>query len=90
MLLPMLNAMPQLVTRIDDELAAAVDRLIAAGAFASRSDAVRRGLQILVEQHRRVSIASEIVEGYRIRPQTEEEVGWSDHATRLMIADEPW
>jgi Arc/MetJ-type ribon-helix-helix transcriptional regulator len=86
----MLIGMQQLVTRVDDELAAALDHLVATGVVASRSDAVRRALRILLDQHRRQAIASEIVEGYRARPQTEHEVGWSDAATRRMIAEEPW
>jgi Arc/MetJ-type ribon-helix-helix transcriptional regulator len=90
MLFAMLDVMQQLVTRIDDDMAEALDRLVATGAVASRSEAVRRGLQILLDQHRRHVIASEIVEGYRARPQGERELGWSDEATRRMITEEPW
>lgn len=36
------------VTRIPDELAAAIDELVRDGVFASRSDAVRVGLDALV------------------------------------------
>ena len=86
----MLTAMQQLVTRIDDDLAAALDRLVASGAVASRSDAVRRGLELLIDRHRRQAIAAEITASYRARPQSEQEVGWRDEATRRMIADEPW
>lgn len=86
----MFIVMQQLVTRVDDELVAAVDRLVDTGVVESRSEAVRRGLRMLLDQHRRRSIASEIVEGYRVRPQSEHEVGWSDEATRRMIADDPW
>jgi Arc/MetJ-type ribon-helix-helix transcriptional regulator len=39
----MLNAMQQFVTRIDDELAAAVDHLVDDGVVANRSEAVRLG-----------------------------------------------
>lgn len=86
----MLDTMQQLVTRIDDDMAAALDRLVASGVVASRSDAVRRGLQALLDRHRRQSIAAEITEAYSARPQDEDEGGWSDDATRRMIADEPW
>lgn len=82
--------MAQLVTRVDDELAAAVDELVAAGVVDSRSDAVRVGLVELIDRHRRREIGTRIVEGYRARPQDEAEVGWSDDATVRMIADEPW
>lgn len=82
--------MAQLVTRIDDDLAAALDELVASGAVASRSDAVRLGLQHLIDQHRRNRIGARIVAGYLARPQDEAEVGWADDASIRMIADEPW
>ncbi len=82
--------MTQLVTRVEDGLAAAVDDLVAAGVVASRSEAVRMGLEQLVDRFRRDQIASQIVRGYSSVPQTDEELGWADQATAQMIADEPW
>lgn len=82
--------MTQLVTRIDDELTALVDELVAEGVAESRSDAVRQGLRALAEQHRRRRTATAIVDSYRARPQTGDEVGWADDATRRMIAEESW
>lgn len=84
------DCMAQLVTRVDDRLVAAVDELVAAGVVASRSEAVRLGLERLVERCRRERIGAEIVAGYRRRPQSDDEVGWADEATRRMIADESW
>ena len=46
--------MAQLVTRVDDRLAAAVDELVAAGIVASRSEAVRLGLERLIDRCRRI------------------------------------
>ena len=80
----------QFVTRIDEDLASEVDQLVEAGVVASRSAAVRLGLETLIERHRRRRIAASIVDGYTRRPQTEADVGWADDATRQMIADEPW
>lgn len=82
--------MTQLVTRIDDDLAASIDRLIAQGVVESRSDAVRKGLHGLIEQTRRRRTAEAIIAGYTRHPQTEDEVAWADAATVRMIADEPW
>jgi Arc/MetJ-type ribon-helix-helix transcriptional regulator len=82
--------MAQLVTRVDDDLAAAVDELIAAGVVASRSEAVRFGLERLVDRYRRDQIGARIVEGYRAQPQTDAEVGWADEASIRMITEEPW
>lgn len=82
--------MAQLVTRIDDDLVAAVDELVASGVVESRSDAVRRGLERLVDRHRRDAEGARIADAYRQQPQTDREVGWADAATVQMIADEPW
>ncbi len=82
--------MPQLVTRVNDELAAAVDRLVEAGEVTSRSEAVRIALERLVDQHRRAAIGRQIVEGYRRIPETEEAIAWAEASTRRLIDDEPW
>ncbi len=82
--------MAQMVARLDDELCGAVDALIAAGVIASRSEAIRVGLERLVDEHRRAQIGAAIVAGYRALPQTDSEVGWADAASVRMIADEPW
>lgn len=84
------HCMAQLVTRVDDDLAAEVDALVDEGVVASRSEAVRQGLYALLDAHRRRQIGQQIVAGYRAQPQTDEEVGWSDAATAAMIAEEPW
>lgn len=82
--------MTQFVTRIDDDLAAAVDALVSEGAVESRSDAVRRGLWALVDEERRRRTAEAIVAGYRARPQEADEVAWADEAAIRMISEEPW
>lgn len=82
--------MAQLVTRLDDDLAAAVDELVAAGVVASRSEAVRVGLQRLVDRYRRDQIGARIAAGYRSLPQTVAEVGWADESSVRMIAEESW
>ena len=82
--------MAQFATRVDNELAAAVDALVEAGAVASRSEAVRTGLVQLVDRHRHDRTANEIVQAYRRQPQTDPEVGWADEATIRMVATEPW
>ncbi len=82
--------MAQLVTRIDDELARQIDELVATGVVASRSDAVRRGLARLIDEHRRLLTADAIVRGYLAQPQEEHELGWADEATVRMIQEEPW
>lgn len=75
---------------MDGDLAAAVDELVAAGVVESRSEAVRLGLQRLVDRHRRAEIGARIVDGYRTRPQSEADVAWADDSSLRMIAEEPW
>ena len=82
--------MTQFVTRVDDQLAREVDSLIAEGAVATRSEAVRLGLERLVDQHRRQRIGVKIVEGYHRQPQTEDELAGVDQATAALIEEEPW
>jgi Arc/MetJ-type ribon-helix-helix transcriptional regulator len=80
----------QLVTRVPDSIAEAVDHLVEKGVFASRSDAVRAGLETVVDRERRDAIGRAIVEGYRRIPQDADDLAWSDAATSAMIAEEPW
>lgn len=82
--------MVQLVTRVDAELAAAVDRLVETGEVASRSDAVRLALEALIDVRRRATIGRQIIEGYQRVPETEEELTWAGTSTRRLIEEEPW
>lgn len=80
----------QLVSRVPDEVVAAVDELVREGVFDSRSDAVRAGLAAVVEHRRRLVLGHAIVEGYRRVPQLEDDLSWSDAASAAMIGEEPW
>jgi Arc/MetJ-type ribon-helix-helix transcriptional regulator len=82
--------MAQLVARLEDRLMAEVDALVKDGAVASRSEAVRLGLERLVDEHRRRRVGEEIVAAYRRQPQTDEELAGLDDATRALIHEEPW
>ena len=82
--------MAQVVTRLNDRLTAELDGLVADGVVSNRSEAVRLGLERLVEEHRRLSIGAEIVEAYRRHPQTDEELAGLDQATRAFVEEEPW
>jgi Arc/MetJ-type ribon-helix-helix transcriptional regulator len=88
--LAILDAMAQLVTRVDERLLADVDALVSEGVAATRSEAVRLGLEALVEHHRRAQIGQAIVDGYRRHPQDEEELAGLDEATRALIEEEQW
>jgi Arc/MetJ-type ribon-helix-helix transcriptional regulator len=82
--------MAQVVTRLDDKLVADLDGLVAEGFVASRSEAVRMGLERLLEERRRRRVGDEIVSGYERRPETDEELAQAEEATRALIEEEPW
>ena len=84
------GSMAQLVTRIDDEMADAIDALIASGEFASRSDVVREGVARLVDERRRQAIGDQIIAGYDRLPESPDELLRAEVAARAMIDDEPW
>lgn len=84
------KGMAQIVTRLDDRLLAEVDALVSEGVAATRSDAVRLGLEALVERHRRAQIGQAIVDGYRRHPQDDEELAGLDDATRALVEEEQW
>lgn len=86
----MLTLMVQLVTRVPDSIAEAVDHLVEKGVFASRSDAVRAGLEAVVDRERRDAVGQAIVDGYRRVPQDVDDLAWPEAATSAMIAEEPW
>jgi Arc/MetJ-type ribon-helix-helix transcriptional regulator len=78
--------MAQLVTRIDDELATAIDDLVTQGVYPNRSAAVRAALKELLRERRR----QRDIELYRRFPQTEDELAGLAEETRAMIEEEPW
>jgi Arc/MetJ-type ribon-helix-helix transcriptional regulator len=82
--------MAQLVTRVDDRLLAEVDELVSEGVAATRSDAVRLGLEALVEHHRRQQTGQAIIDAYLRQPQGDDELGGLDEATRALVEEEPW
>lgn len=80
----------QLVTRVPDDVAEAVDELVKAGVFGSRSEAVREGLSVVVDRRRRLAVGHAIAEGYRRIPQSADALAWPDAASAAMIGEEPW
>jgi Arc/MetJ-type ribon-helix-helix transcriptional regulator len=82
--------MAQLVTRIDEQLASDVDDLVRDGVVASRSEAVRMGLEQLIDRHRRRRVGAQITDAYRRSPQTVVETIGLDEATRALVEEEPW
>ena len=81
----------QLVTRVPDSIAEAVDHLVEQGVFClslgCRAHRVGGGRRSGAAGLRS---AAAIVEGYGRVPQDADDLAWPDAATSAMIAEEPW
>ncbi|MDA8400529.1 MAG: ribbon-helix-helix domain-containing protein [Actinomycetota bacterium] len=82
--------MTQMISRVSEELIVKVDRLIQEGVVATRSEAIRMGLEQLVETHERERIIRHIAEAYRLTPQTDEELVGIAKSTAALVKEEPW
>jgi Arc/MetJ-type ribon-helix-helix transcriptional regulator len=75
---------------IPAELASALDRLVRAGRFSSRADAVRVAIEELVEKERRREVGARIADGYRKIPQDDGEVAAAAESALKSIREESW
>ena len=83
--------MAQLVARLDDQMMAEVDGLVADGVVGSRTEAVPRGLEHLVDQHQRQRrVQTTIVDAHRAPAAGPDELAGLDAATRALVDEEPW
>ena len=81
----------QIAVRLPDDLAAALDALVAPrGRFMTKAEAVRSAIEELVDREERRRIGEAIVEGYRRIPQTDEEVAGVWEESIRSIEEEPW
>jgi Arc/MetJ-type ribon-helix-helix transcriptional regulator len=65
----------QVPVRIPDEDAERLDQIVASGRYASRSDALRQGLDLLLRAEREREIVESYRRAYEQEPQEESEVG---------------
>ena len=61
----------QIPVRIPDEDAVQLDRIVSAGRYASRSDVLRSGLELVFRAEREREIAEAYERGYSEHPQEE-------------------
>lgn len=80
----------QIAVRLSDDLVRGLDACVQDGAFPTRAEAVRVAIGEMLERRRRGAIGEAIVEGYRRRPQTDEEYSAAEAAAVLSINEEPW
>jgi Arc/MetJ-type ribon-helix-helix transcriptional regulator len=83
----------QIAVKLPDDLVGQIDRLVERGAFDSRSQAVRTGLEAIVADRRRQELDDRYRAAFSRWPETPAE---ADDATRLAIDSineelwEPW
>jgi Arc/MetJ-type ribon-helix-helix transcriptional regulator len=65
----------QIPIRIPDEDASRLDAIVASGRYASRSDALRQGLDLLLRQERDREIVESYRRAYAEHPQEESAIG---------------
>lgn len=80
----------QVAVKLPDRLIAELDELVAEGVFASRSHAVRYGLEAVVRQQQRELIDRGFADGFRRHPDTEDELADATRMAVDAIEDEPW
>ncbi|MDQ3645669.1 MAG: ribbon-helix-helix protein, CopG family [Actinomycetota bacterium] len=80
----------QIAVRIPEELLAKLDELVRSGAYESRADAVRAGLETIARIDERRSIDRSILEGYRQHPPTPAEDAAASSSLRDAIEEESW
>lgn len=79
----------QLAVRLSDQTLQTLDRLIRAGKFANRTEAIRAAVDALVTDSERREAEAAIVEGYRRVPDSPTGT-WLEAATTAMVSAEPW
>jgi Arc/MetJ-type ribon-helix-helix transcriptional regulator len=80
----------QIAVKLPDGLVQAVDRMVDAGAFESRSDAVRRALQGVLAEHRNRVIGDAFRHGFTSHPDTTGDLDDVRRRSIELIEQEPW
>ncbi|MGI8936966.1 MAG: ribbon-helix-helix domain-containing protein [Iamia sp.] len=80
----------QIAVKLSDEVVETVDALVQAGSFRSRSDAVRRGLDLAVERAQSAEIDHAFTEGFTRFPDRPDEVAAARRLAVEAIEAEPW
>jgi Arc/MetJ-type ribon-helix-helix transcriptional regulator len=80
----------QIAVRIPDDLAKALDQLVATERFSSKAEAIRTAIESFIEAAGRRRVGEAIAEGYRRKPQTDEEIRAARQAAIRSIAEESW
>ena len=77
-------------TRFDPRQIATIDRLVAEGVGANRSEVIRQAVDHLAESAERARIGRLIADSYREKPQTAEDDAQAMANAIAMVEAEPW
>ncbi|MGH9067280.1 MAG: ribbon-helix-helix domain-containing protein [Acidimicrobiales bacterium] len=80
----------QIAVKLPEVLLIELDRLVEGGAYDSRSQAVRAGVEAVVSAGRRQQLERRYREAFHRLPETEEEMGEATRLAVQAIGDEPW
>lgn len=80
----------QIAVKVPDELLGEVDRLVERGAFASRSQAIRSGLEAMVSSLHRRDLDQRYRDAFASLPETDDELADARRLAADAIRDEPW
>lgn len=80
----------QVAVKLPDELLDDIDRLVERGAFGSRSQAIRSGLEAVVASRRRQEADQRYRDAFARLPETEGELADATRQALESIRDEPW
>ena len=82
--------MTQIAVKLPDGLVRELDELVAQGLYPSRSAAVRKAVEMILDGQRRAGIEEAYASGYRQAPESEGELVEAKRLATLAIDDEPW
>ena len=82
--------MTAVAIRIPDDVLERLDGLVHPDGYATRTEVIRRAIDVLLDAHERSAVDREIVDAYVRMPQTDEEVAVAAAAARALIDEEPW
>lgn len=82
--------MTTVAIRLPDDTLERLDELVHPEGYATRTEAIRRAIEVLLDAHERSAIDREIVEAYTRAPQADEDVAVAAAAARALIEEEPW
>ncbi|MEN8041471.1 MAG: ribbon-helix-helix domain-containing protein [Actinomycetota bacterium] len=82
--------MTTVAIRLPDDILERLDELVRPDGYATRTEAIRRAIEVLLDAHEQAAIDREIVDAYTRMPQTAEEVAIAKAATKALVEEEPW